>query len=70
MRNMLVSGNIGLRERTSPSNRMISIIESYTVLGTIPAWLNGHVMRNGPGEFDIGPDTFKHFFDGHTLIHK
>ncbi|CAK8679260.1 unnamed protein product [Clavelina lepadiformis] len=40
------------------------------IKGNIPFWLNGEVLRNGPGEFVIGPDTFKHWFDGHALIHK
>nr|NP_001071891.1 RPE65 homolog [Ciona intestinalis]BAE73258.1 RPE65 homolog [Ciona intestinalis] len=40
------------------------------VTGCIPEWLNGDVLRNGPAEFDIGPDTFKHWFDGHALLHK
>ncbi|CAK8679258.1 unnamed protein product [Clavelina lepadiformis] len=40
------------------------------IKGNIPFWLNGEVLRNGPGEYDIGPDTFKHWFDGQALIHK
>ena len=45
-------------------------IESHLCLGDVPLWLNGSIIRNGPGEFDIGEESFKHWFDGHALIHK
>uniref|UniRef100_H2ZKR8 Uncharacterized protein n=1 Tax=Ciona savignyi TaxID=51511 RepID=H2ZKR8_CIOSA len=40
------------------------------VKGCVPTWLNGDVVRIGPGEFDIGPDTFDHWFDGHAILHR
>nr|CAB3265688.1 RPE65 RPE65 homolog [Phallusia mammillata] len=40
------------------------------IKGSIPLWLKGEVIRNGPGEFELGGDTFDHYFDGHALLHK
>ncbi|XP_002732624.1 carotenoid-cleaving dioxygenase, mitochondrial-like, partial [Saccoglossus kowalevskii] len=37
---------------------------------TIPEWLNGSFLRNGPGLFEIGEDSFNHLFDGMALLHK
>ena len=44
---------------------------NYNYIGKIPKWLNGKLIRNGPG----GPDAFgegqcKHLFDGPGLLHK
>ena len=41
-----------------------------TVSGTIPAWLTGSFLRNGPGQFEIGSDPYRHWFDGQAQIHK
>ncbi|XP_041988122.1 carotenoid isomerooxygenase-like [Aricia agestis] len=38
--------------------------------GTIPAWLNGTLLRNGSGANQIGPDRFGHVFDGAALLHR
>ncbi|XP_060080497.1 carotenoid-cleaving dioxygenase, mitochondrial-like [Ylistrum balloti] len=40
------------------------------VTGTIPSWVNGALYRNGPAIFQIGPDKFKHLFDGMGAIQK
>jgi len=40
------------------------------VKGTIPTWLNGTLYRNGPGIQKVGPDHYKHFFDGLAVIHR
>ncbi|XP_070538077.1 carotenoid-cleaving dioxygenase, mitochondrial-like isoform X2 [Ptychodera flava] len=40
------------------------------IRGEIPAWIEGSLYRNGPGLFEIGNDTYKHFFDGMALIHR
>ena len=45
-----------------------------TLTGTIPTWLNGHMMRNGAAEWDLEKDgkveTVNHWFDGHALLHR
>ncbi|KAM3857269.1 beta,beta-carotene 15,15'-dioxygenase [Diretmus argenteus] len=40
------------------------------VKGTIPPWLQGTLVRNGPGLFSVGKSEYKHWFDGLSLIHS
>nr|CAB3225293.1 RPE65 RPE65 homolog [Phallusia mammillata] len=46
------------------------IAAQCTAKGQIPHWLEGEVLRNGPGEFEVGSDKFNHLFDGHAFVHK
>uniref|UniRef100_A0A672HYV2 Retinal Mueller cells isomerohydrolase-like n=1 Tax=Salarias fasciatus TaxID=181472 RepID=A0A672HYV2_SALFA len=41
-----------------------------TVLGLIPSWLKGSVLRMGPGLFKVGGEPLNHLFDGQAMIHK
>ncbi|XP_076867979.1 carotenoid-cleaving dioxygenase, mitochondrial isoform X3 [Brachyhypopomus gauderio] len=41
-----------------------------TVKGTIPAWVRGSLLRNGPGKFEFGNQHFNHWFDGMALMHR
>ncbi|XP_039649647.1 beta,beta-carotene 15,15'-dioxygenase-like [Perca fluviatilis] len=41
-----------------------------TVTGCIPSWLQGTLLRNGPGLFSIGDSEYNHWFDGMALIHS
>ena len=36
--------------------------------GEVPAWLEGSLLRNGPGKYEFGNETFKHFFDPSAII--
>ncbi|KAJ0063604.1 hypothetical protein NL108_004434 [Boleophthalmus pectinirostris] len=40
------------------------------IIGTIPEWINGNFLRNGPGKFEIGNQKFNHWFDGMALLHQ
>ncbi|XP_020501854.2 carotenoid-cleaving dioxygenase, mitochondrial [Labrus bergylta] len=40
------------------------------VHGTIPSWINGNLLRNGPGKFEFGNTHFNHWFDGMAMLHK
>ncbi|XP_034164301.1 beta,beta-carotene 15,15'-dioxygenase isoform X1 [Pangasianodon hypophthalmus] len=40
------------------------------VSGAIPPWLQGTLLRNGPGLFSIGNMSYNHWFDGMSLIHS
>ena len=40
------------------------------VSGDIPSWLRGSLLRNGPAEFEVGPASFRHWFDGLAQIHR
>ncbi|PIC43605.1 hypothetical protein B9Z55_004278 [Caenorhabditis nigoni] len=33
-------------------------------IGTVPGYLKGTMLRNGPGMFEIGEDKYQHWFDG------
>ncbi|XP_020781388.2 beta,beta-carotene 15,15'-dioxygenase isoform X1 [Boleophthalmus pectinirostris] len=38
------------------------------VKGTIPNWLQGTLLRNGPGIFSVGETSYEHWFDGMALM--
>ena len=38
--------------------------------GTIPAWVTGSLVQNGPGKFYFGSSVFQHLFDGSALVRK
>ncbi|XP_061608841.1 carotenoid-cleaving dioxygenase, mitochondrial-like [Phyllopteryx taeniolatus] len=40
------------------------------VRGTIPHWINGSLLRNGPAKFEFGDTHFNHWFDGMAMLHK
>uniref|UniRef100_A0A3Q4AQR4 Beta-carotene 15, 15-dioxygenase 2, like n=1 Tax=Mola mola TaxID=94237 RepID=A0A3Q4AQR4_MOLML len=41
-----------------------------TVTGTIPTWINGSFLRNGPGKFEFGKDSYNHWFDGMSMMNR
>ncbi|CAL8110500.1 unnamed protein product [Orchesella dallaii] len=41
-----------------------------TVKGIIPSWLQGELIRVGPGIHKIGSDEYRHIFDGLAILHK
>uniref|UniRef100_A0A665UAQ5 Carotenoid-cleaving dioxygenase, mitochondrial n=1 Tax=Echeneis naucrates TaxID=173247 RepID=A0A665UAQ5_ECHNA len=43
---------------------------STQVQGTIPSWINGHLLRNGPGKFEFGNTHYNHWFDGMAMLHQ
>uniref|UniRef100_A0A3B4AVD9 Uncharacterized protein n=1 Tax=Periophthalmus magnuspinnatus TaxID=409849 RepID=A0A3B4AVD9_9GOBI len=38
------------------------------VKGNIPNWLQGTLLRNGPGIFSVGETSYEHWFDGMALM--
>lgn len=42
----------------------------YVVLGEIPKWLKGTLIRNGPGSLKVGSECFAHLFDSSALLHR
>ncbi|XP_038581883.1 beta,beta-carotene 15,15'-dioxygenase [Micropterus salmoides] len=40
------------------------------VKGTIPSWLQGTLLRNGPGIFSVGDTSYNHWFDGMAIMHS
>ncbi|XP_062949334.1 carotenoid-cleaving dioxygenase, mitochondrial isoform X5 [Cynocephalus volans] len=45
-------------------------IISARVRGHFPKWLNGYLLRIGPGKFEFGKDKYNHWFDGMALLHQ
>lgn len=40
------------------------------VCGSIPRWIHGSLLRNGPGSLKVGDMTFNHLFDSAALLHR
>ncbi|XP_013142857.1 PREDICTED: carotenoid isomerooxygenase-like [Papilio polytes] len=38
--------------------------------GHIPSWMQGTLLRNGPGTLKVGSMSFDHVFDGSALLHS
>ncbi|XP_022104745.1 beta,beta-carotene 9',10'-oxygenase-like [Acanthaster planci] len=38
------------------------------VKGEVPKWINGSLLRNGGGKFEVGKDSYNHMFDGLSLL--
>ncbi|XP_072938573.1 carotenoid isomerooxygenase-like [Epargyreus clarus] len=41
-----------------------------TVTGKVPSWVQGTLLRNGPGSLKVGSSRFQHVFDGSALMHR
>src|SRR5687768_9941833 len=46
------------------------VVPSLEVEGTIPDWLSGTLVRNGPARFCLEDKTLNHWFDGLAMLHK
>ncbi|MDS0260596.1 carotenoid oxygenase family protein [Haloarcula sp. S1CR25-12] len=42
--------------------------EGLPVEGTVPSWLAGHYVQNGPGQFEVGGRTLGHWFDPLAMV--
>ena len=51
--------------RTFPEARETHV--TLDVEGTLPPWLDGTLLRNGPGRFAVGGRDLRHWFDGLAL---
>lgn len=40
------------------------------VIGTVPTWLSGTLLRNGPAKFEVGQQKYRHWFDGLGMLHR
>ncbi|XP_062557482.1 carotenoid isomerooxygenase isoform X2 [Armigeres subalbatus] len=58
--------NVWLR---SCEHEIVEPIEGV-VKGVVPEWLNGSLLRNGPGSLKVGEMTFNHLFDSSALLHR
>lgn len=42
----------------------------FLFIGKIPSWMEGVLIRNGPGMHTIGETKYNHWFDGMALLHS
>jgi carotenoid cleavage dioxygenase-like enzyme len=45
-------------------------VDSLPLEGTLPPWLAGSLLRNGPARFEVGTERFRHWFDGLAMLHR
>jgi beta,beta-carotene 9',10'-dioxygenase len=43
---------------------------SLEVVGQIPGWLSGVLLRTTPARFEVGKTALSHWFDGHAMLHR
>ncbi|MCU0480040.1 MAG: carotenoid oxygenase family protein [Anaerolineae bacterium] len=53
----------------SSQHSEISISE-LPIHGQFPTWLRGTLIRNGPGQFEVGKTPIPHWFDGLAQLHR
>jgi carotenoid cleavage dioxygenase-like enzyme len=45
------------------------MLTNLSVEGVLPTWLNGTLIRNGPARFEVGSQSYNHWFDGLAMLH-
>jgi carotenoid cleavage dioxygenase-like enzyme len=45
-------------------------LDQLPVRGSVPEWLKGTLVRNGPAKFEVGAQHYRHWFDGLAMLHK
>jgi carotenoid cleavage dioxygenase-like enzyme len=43
--------------------------ERLPVQGQLPAWLSGTLVRNTPAQYEVGAQSYRHWFDGLAMLH-
>jgi carotenoid cleavage dioxygenase-like enzyme len=46
------------------------VIDALEVKGTLPPWLTGTLLRNGPALFEDRERRVRHWFDGQAMLHR
>lgn len=62
-----MSGTFGKGFETQPEQVTIARLPLY---GDCPSWLNGMLLRNGPGQFETRHAPIEHWFDGLAMLVK
>lgn len=73
MKNKITTGLVGSQEKvdlgfTNLENELT--LDRLPVLGKIPSWLSGTLIRNGPSKFKLDRQKLNHWFDGLSMLHK
>lgn len=45
-------------------------IDELPTSGTVPDWLTGDLIRNGPAKWRVGDKRMNHWFDGMAMLHR
>lgn len=45
-------------------------IDALPIAGSLPPWLTGTLLRNGPGKFELEDRDYNHWFDGLAMLHR
>src|SRR5262249_17257348 len=45
-------------------------VAELSAQGSVPAWLEGGLVLIGPGKFEIGEESYRHWFDGLAMLHR
>ncbi|HLI05375.1 MAG TPA: carotenoid oxygenase family protein [Ktedonobacteraceae bacterium] len=45
-------------------------LDNVPIEGSIPRWLAGSLLRNGPAKFEVGSEQVWHWFDGLAMLHR
>src|ERR1700730_4007705 len=46
------------------------VLDPLPIKGSIPGWLSGSLLRNGPAKFEVGVDSFRHWLEGFAMLHR
>jgi beta,beta-carotene 9',10'-dioxygenase len=46
------------------------VVEELVVEGKIPQWLVGSLIRNTPAQYEIGAQSYRHWFDGLAMLYS
>jgi beta,beta-carotene 9',10'-dioxygenase len=46
------------------------MVEELVVEGNLPQWLVGSLIRNTPAQYEIGENSYRHWFDGLAMLHS
>ncbi|ETN86264.1 hypothetical protein NECAME_16451 [Necator americanus] len=57
-------------ERLFENFENVEKVEECELIGSVPPWLKGTMVRNGPGMFKIGDTEYRHWFDGMAYIQR
>jgi carotenoid cleavage dioxygenase-like enzyme len=44
-------------------------VKDLPVHGTLPSWLSGTLIRTAPTKFEVGNESYNHWFDGLAMLH-
>ena len=58
------------RIRIFESAKELDEPQEAKISGEVPSWLSGTLVRVGPGKFELGSSSYKHWFDGQALLHR